>query len=77
MLKQVVERAIPTFVKAYPGHIGVFAFDNSSGHACKADDALVASRVDLGLEGEQPKVHSTILPDGMEQSMVFRQTDYQ
>jgi hypothetical protein len=30
---------IPTF--------GVFAFDNSSGHACKADDALVASRMNL------------------------------
>ena len=27
--------------------------------------------------GKQPKMHSTILPDGMEQGMIFRQTDYQ
>ena len=31
----------------------------------------------MGPGGKQPKMHDTILPDGTEQSMVFRQTDYQ
>ena len=65
MLKQVVERAIPTFEKAYPGHIGVFTFDNSSGHACKADDALVVRRMNLSHRGKQPEMHNTILPGGI------------
>jgi transposase len=62
MLKQVLEKAIPIFEKQYPGHIAVFAFDNSSGHACKADNALVANRMNLGPGGKQPKMHNTILP---------------
>ena len=44
MVKQT-EKAIATFNKAFPGDIAVFAFDNSSGHACKAKDALVANRM--------------------------------
>ena len=75
MLKWVVERAIPTFEKVYPGHIRAFVFDNPSGHAYKADDALGASRMNLGTGGKQLKMHSTILPDGMEQGMIFKQTD--
>ena len=27
--------------------------------------------------GKQPKMHSTMLPDSMEQGMIFRQIDYQ
>ena len=73
----MVERAIPTFDKACPRQIGVFAFDNSSGHTCKADDALVANRMNMGPGGKQLQMHNTILPKGTEQSMVFRQTDYQ
>jgi hypothetical protein len=47
MLAQVINKAIPIFEKAYPDHIAVFAFDNSSGHACKAEDVLVASRINV------------------------------
>jgi hypothetical protein len=54
MLAQVIHKAIPIFEKAYPDHIGVFAFDNSSGHACKAEDALVASRMNMNPGGKQP-----------------------
>ena len=60
MISQVIDKAIPSFERAYPGHIGVFTFDNSSGHACKADDALVAGRMNL-LPGEkQPRMRDTI-----------------
>ena len=51
--------------------------DNSSGHACKADDALVTSRMNLSHGGKQPVMHNTILPNGIEQSMIFQQTDCQ
>ena len=54
MLEQVVERAIPTLLKAYPWHNGAFAFDNFSRHARKADDALFASRMNLSFGGKQP-----------------------
>ena len=77
MLKQVAERAIPTFKKAYPRHNRVFAFDNSSGHACKTDDACFASRMNFSPGGKQPEMHNTILPGGMEQRMVFKRTDRQ
>ena len=40
-------KAIIVFNKASPGDIAMFAFDNSSGHACKAKDALVANRMNL------------------------------
>lgn len=48
MLEQVLEKAIPISEKAYTNHIALFAFDNSSCHACKTDAALVANRTDLG-----------------------------
>jgi len=75
MLMQVLEKAIPIFERQYPGHVAVFAFDNSSGHACKADDALVANRMNLGPGGKQPQMHATILSDGRTQRMVFRYDD--
>jgi hypothetical protein len=54
MLAQVINKAIPIFEKAYPDHIAVFAFDNSSSHACKAEDVLVASRINVNPRGKQP-----------------------
>ena len=61
----------------YPGHTGVFAFDNSSGHACKADDALVASRVNLLPGGKQPRMRNTVFPTHptIVQHMVFQLND--
>ena len=45
------QKAIRIFETSYPGDIAVFAFDNSSGHACRAKDALVANRMRLGQVG--------------------------
>ena len=43
MISQVKEKAIPIFEKRFPGKKAIFAFDNSSGYAAFAEDALVAS----------------------------------
>ena len=55
MVKQT-EKAIAIFNKAFPEDIAVFAFDNSSGHACKAKDALM----NLRPGGKQPEMHNTV-----------------
>lgn len=39
---QQTQKAIEIFNNVFPDDIAVFAFDNSSGHACKAPDALNA-----------------------------------
>lgn len=75
MVNQVIEKAIPIFEMAFPHCIAVFAFDNSSGHACKAADALVARRMNLRPGGKQPVMHSTTMKDGQYQSMVFEPGD--
>jgi hypothetical protein len=73
------KKAIEIFNKAFPGDIAVFAFDNSSGHACKAADALNANRMNLGTGGKQAKMRATdfYLPDGStrHQHMVFQPGD--
>lgn len=72
-------KAIQIFNLAFPNDIAVFAFDNSSGHACKAPDALVAKRMNLSPGGKQPRMHDTSFrgPDGQiyPQSMIFRRGD--
>ena len=57
-----VQKAIQIFEISFPGDIAVFAFDNSSGHACKAKDALVANRMNLGPGGSQPIMHDCHAP---------------
>jgi hypothetical protein len=81
MLAQVINKVIPIFEKAYPDHIAVFAFDNSSGHACKAEDALVASRMNVNPGGKQPLMRDTTFTPSWSgvpqtQHMVFQPTDY-
>ena len=70
--KMVIQakKAIDIFNKAFPGDVAVFAFDNSSGHACKAK-ALVANRMNLRPGGKQPAMRNTKWGNGVEQSMVF------
>ena len=75
MLDQVLTKATPFFEKAFPGHIDVFALDNSSGEACKAPDTLVTSRINLGPGGKQPKMHPKITPQYLVQSMVYQNGD--
>ena len=69
-----VKKAIPIFEKAFPGDIGVFAFDNSSGHVCKASDVLVASRMNLNAGGKQPYMRDTVF-NGRVQCMVYKLDD--
>jgi hypothetical protein len=65
MLAQEISQAISIFENVCPDHIAVFSFDNSSGHACKAEDALVASRMNLNLGGKQPLMRdTTFIPTG-------------
>lgn len=71
------KKAINIFNKSHPDDIAVFAFDNSSGHACKAPDALVAARMNLNPGGKKPTMHDTVMADGTPQSMVFKATDCQ
>src|SRR3954449_7001538 len=61
MIKQVRDKAIPIFEKAFPGDTALFLFDNSSGHACKAPDALVANRMNMKPKGKQPKMRATVM----------------
>ena len=74
MVSQVKERAIPIFQKQFPGKKAIFAFDNSSGHAAFAEDALVAGRMNLNPGGAQPKMRDTVFA-GQTQHMVFSADD--
>jgi len=56
---QQTQKAIRIFNQAFPNDIAVFAFDNSSGHACKAPNALVTQRMNLGPGGKQPVIRDT------------------
>ena len=60
MISQVKEKAIPIFEKRFPGKKAIFAFDNSSGNAAFAEDALVASRMNLNPGGAQPKMRDMV-----------------
>lgn len=54
--KQLEEKAIPALENQHPNCQLLFIFDNSSGHASFASDALVASRMNLGPGGKNVKV---------------------
>jgi hypothetical protein len=78
IIKQLKEKAIPAFEARFPGHIGVFIFDHSSGHTCTASDALLADsrHMNGGPGGKSiPKLRngSCLLPNGMKRihPMVF------
>ena len=50
----------------------VWIFDNSTGHAKMAPDALIASHMNVGPGGQQPKMHDTVWgPDKTPQKMVL------
>ena len=52
----------------------VWIFDQSSGHNCYSDDALVAKRMSIHPGGKQPRMHPGRLPNGAPQMMVDRCT---
>ena len=51
-MEEHTRKDIQIFNNAFPNDIAVFAFDNSSGYACKAQDALVANRMNMGPGGK-------------------------
>lgn len=64
MTDQTINLATRIFPYAYPGCQALFAFDNASNHACFAENALLARKMNLGAGGKQPVMrdgyHSTI-----------------
>ena len=64
-------KAIPIFEQMFPDCVAIFAFDQSSNHTSYAKDALVVSRMNLSSGGAQPKMHDTIMRNGVFQSMVL------
>ncbi|CAB4383188.1 unnamed protein product [Rhizophagus irregularis] len=51
-----MHQAIPIFEILHPGCVGVFCFDQFTNHNAMAADALIATRMNLSLEGAQPKM---------------------
>ncbi|CAG8758372.1 12828_t:CDS:2, partial [Cetraspora pellucida] len=47
---------MPGKTKKFSNAIAVFAFDNSTNHGAYAEDALIAARINLKPEGNQPKI---------------------
>ncbi|KZV96441.1 hypothetical protein EXIGLDRAFT_609191, partial [Exidia glandulosa HHB12029] len=58
---QIID-TIAIFEYLHPEDQAVFVFDQSTAHAAFADDALVASRMQVGSGPNQPKMHDTRIP---------------
>ena len=69
-----LKQAIDIFEITQPDQIGVWLFDNSTGHNAFAEDALIANRMNSLPGGQQPLMRETIF-DGHRQSLVFEQGD--
>lgn len=73
-IPQVLHRAIPIFETRYPGCVAVFLFDNSTNHGCMAEDALLASKMNLkdGGKNQVARRTTTWIANGVvhEQQMV-------
>ncbi|PKB95594.1 hypothetical protein RhiirA5_302831, partial [Rhizophagus irregularis] len=70
LVQQVVDCAIPIFEATHPGAVAVFAFDNFTSHGAFSSDALIASHMNVGPGGKQPKMRNTIF-NGNVQFMNF------
>ncbi|RPA87789.1 hypothetical protein BJ508DRAFT_357373 [Ascobolus immersus RN42] len=77
MVDQTIQIALPIFREAFPQFQALFAFDNASNHSAFAEDALVASRMNLEPGGKKPCMRETSYEKSAEdktliqQSMVF------
>ena len=57
LVEQTASKAIPAFEESFGSHAQAkFLFDHSANHAAMAKDALVASKMNLGPGGKQPKM---------------------
>lgn len=61
-LLEQVKRAVPIFERLYPGCIGEWYFDHSTGHTAYAPDALSARDMNVNPGGQQRVMHDTIIP---------------
>ncbi len=72
---QLVHKAIPIFEALHPGCTGVFCFDQSTNHNAMAEDALIATKMNLSPGGAWPKMRNGWYIDEHRerctQSMVF------
>ena len=58
-VKQMKEKIIPTFERVHPpNYQALFLIDNSQGHGTYADDALLASRMNVRPGGKQAKIRN-------------------
>ena len=59
-----LENALKIAKIMFPNKKRVWVFDNSSGHSCKAADALMISKMNVGPGGKNiTHMHSTVIPD--------------
>ena len=58
LIAQLRDKAIPAFKELFPDKRGVFIFDNSTSHGAYAPDALLATRMNVGGGGKQPKLRN-------------------
>src|SRR5438874_4705444 len=58
MLDQLMSKAIPIFEILHPGCVSVFCFDQSTNHNAMAEDALIATKINLSSGGGQPKMRN-------------------
>ena len=72
MTDQTVNLAARIFPYAFPDCQALFAFDNAANHACFAEDALLARRINLRVGGKQPRMRNGFNEATQEiQPMVF------
>ena len=67
MTDQTVNLATRIFPYAFPDCQALFAFDNAANHACFAENALLAKKTNLGLDGKQPRMRDGV-NDAMQQT---------
>ena len=56
MTDQTVNLTTRIFPYAFPDCQALFAFDNAANHACFAENALLAKKMNLGVGGKQPRM---------------------
>ncbi|CAG8855410.1 29187_t:CDS:2, partial [Gigaspora margarita] len=63
-LLEQVRRAIRIFERTHPECVGIFAFDNATSHKAFYEDALVASKMNLGPGSLAPKMREIVWSGG-------------
>ncbi|CAG8517448.1 13040_t:CDS:2, partial [Cetraspora pellucida] len=74
-LHQQVKRVIKIFERTHSGCIDIFAFNNATSHISFVEDALLASRMNLGPDGAVPKIRDTVW-NGCHQSMIIEEDHF-